>query len=145
MRKTFLPTISMNNPISDYFNSFDSVFNFDYPTASRRSTMNIPRVNILKTDFGHTIEMAAPGYARDDFNLGVDAGGLTVSVTSEDGKDYKQNLQVREYSLESWTRSWVLPEGANVDQVSARYDAGILYVEIPSETKMDNIRSITVE
>ncbi len=145
MRKNFLPTISMTSPISDFFNTFDDMFYNEYTPVRRRTALNVPRANILKTNNGHTIEMAAPGYTRDDFSLDIDSKVLSISVTSEDGPDYKESVQVREYSLDSWTRSWVLPEGANVEQISARYDAGILYVEIPNEMKVETKRSITVE
>ena len=146
MRKNFLPTISMTNSLSDFFNSFDYMLHdYNSPDRYRSISLNTPRANIIKGSHGHTIEMAAPGYSRDDFQLDINNKVLTISVSSEDTQSYKDSIQVREYCLDTWTRSWVLPEGSNVEQISARYDAGILYIEIPNEMKMESNRSITVE
>ena len=141
--KTFYPTI-FNNNFSDFLTNFDYMFN-ELPARRTEHIMSTPRANIVKDETGYTIEMAAPGYSRDEFDLNIEDGKLAISVTSEDGKDYGDKVQHREYSLSSWKRSWVLPEGSSVDQITARYEAGILYVNIPNEMKRDTKRSITVE
>ncbi len=134
----------------DMLTTFDTMFDsfFNYPTSRTRTKTKIgtvPRANVVKSDTGFTIEMAAPGFSRDEFNIDVQNHTLTVSVTSEDTPDYEDSLQTREYSYSNFSRSWTMPKDANVDAISARYEAGILFVEVPVEGRKETKRTITVE
>ena len=91
-----------------------------------------PRANILHHDNGYTIEMAAPGLSRGDFELGVKNNTLSVSVSTEDTKEYISSLALQEYSYSSFSRSWTLPSDINVAGISARYEAGILTIDVPT-------------
>jgi len=93
--------------------------------------MTTPRANVLKTSEGYSIELAAPGFSRDEFEIEADNGVLTVKVGTSDTKVYNENLTSQEYSFASFTRSWSLPKEAAVEGIGARYDAGILYISIP--------------
>ncbi len=134
----------------DVLTTFDTMFDnfFNYPTLRNRSTSKVgttPRANVVKGDNGYTIEMAAPGFSRDDFNIDVENNTLTVSVISEDNPEYDEKIQTREYSYSNFSRSWSMPKDANVEGISARYDAGILFVEVPVEGKKETKRIISVE
>ncbi len=77
--------------------------------------------------------------------MGVEDGLLTISISTEDGKEEKNNMHTQEWSYASFTRRWSLPENVVVDRISARYEAGILYVELPVEKERNSRRTITVE
>ena len=129
----------------DLFNLFDDVFE---GTGTSRTTSylgNTPRANIVKNDNVYTIELAAPGYSRDEFVMTADDGQLTVELGTEDTKEYKAAIVHREYSFSSFKRSFSLPENTNVDGITARYEAGILYIDVPVEDKNVQKRTITVE
>jgi len=132
------------NPI-DIFSAFDDLFTTDMPSRSHRSYNTTPRANVVKTDTGYGIELAAPGFSRDEFELSVDTGRLTIAMNTEDSKEYEEKLQHREYRFASFKRSFSLPENTNIDAISARYEAGILYVDVPVEEKGVQKRTITVE
>ena len=110
-----------------------------------RSYNTTPRANVVKTDTGYGIELAAPGFSRDEFELSVNDGRLTISMNTEDSKEYEEKLQHREYRFASFKRSFSLPETTNIDGISARYEAGILYIDVPVEEKGVQKRMITVE
>jgi HSP20 family protein len=114
-------------PISRFGNNrqsnFDNIFNtfFDPLMASSsnqaggfRNVASVPRANVLKVDEGYTIELAAPGFTRDEFEISVDNGILSVHVGTSDTKDYSEQLTMQEYSYSSFTRSWNLPEDINI-------------------------------
>lgn len=107
--------------------------------------MTVPRANTIKTEKGYSIEMAAPGFSRDEFELNIDNNTLTVLVNTEDTADYDKNVTVREYKFQSFTRSWTLPEAANIDGIEARYEAGILYIDVPVEAERRSRKAITVQ
>ncbi len=107
--------------------------------------MTVPRANVIKNENGYSIELAAPGFSRDEFELSVDNNTLTVSVNTEDTPDYEKSVTMREYKFQSFTRSWTLPENSNVEGVTARYDAGILYIDVPVESQRRGKTTISVQ
>ena len=127
MRKSFL-----NNHTTpfDLLSHFDDIFYT--PTTTKKTKPNMmPKANIYKYKSGYQIELAAPGFSRDEFEMSVDNNVLRVSVNTEDGKNEVDELYSSEWNYSSFTRSWTLPENANIDGISARYEAGILYLEVP--------------
>ena len=103
-----------------------------------------PRANVLSEDSGYTIELAAPGFSRGDFDIEVNDDVLTISVSSEDNKEYTNKLTRREFVYSSFSRSWSLPKGTFVERIEAEYQAGILNVSIPMENKKSPNRKIQV-
>ena len=135
--------------ISDPFPELDRVFDlFMNDTAPNRNlTKNLiqtPRANVLSEDSGYAIELAAPGFSRGDFNIEVNDNVLTISASSEDTKEYVNKLTRREFAYSSFSRSWSLPEGTLVEGIEAEYQAGVLNVSIPMESKKSSNRKIQV-
>ena len=89
--------------------------------------------------------MAAPGFTRDEFELSIDDSALIVRVGTEDSDNYKRKVVSQEYMFKSFTRHWQLPENANFNSISARYEAGILLINIPVDNKRHTVRSISVD
>jgi HSP20 family protein len=101
---------------------------------------------VRKFDEGYTIELAAPGLSRDDFNINIESNTLTIASVHEDGSDIEMgNFTAKEYSYGSFRRSWTLPETAHAGGISARYEAGILSVDVPIDEKSEERVVITVE
>jgi HSP20 family protein len=107
--------------------------------------MTVPRANVLKHENGYSIELAAPGFTRDEFELSIDDSALIVRVGTEDSDNYKRKVVSQEYMFKSFTRQWQLPENANFNSISARYEAGILLINIPVDNKRHTVRSISVD
>lgn len=143
--------MSILNPISDFDHIFDTLMDSNYRLSPRTYTnvtepvSTVPRANILEEKNGFAIELAAPGFSRGDFSIEVNESTLTVSVSSEDGPEYAEKLKSREYSYTSFTRSWNLPENVSVNMIDARYEAGILIVNIPVEMKTAKKLQIEVQ
>jgi HSP20 family protein len=127
---------------STFDNFFDNFLNLSQ--NNRSDYMTVPRANILKTENGYSVELAAPGFTRDEFQLNVDNNTLTVGVNTEDGDDYEKNITKREYKFQNFTRSWSLPDSVNIEAIEARYDAGILYIDVPVEDTRRLRKVITV-
>ncbi len=113
----------------DFFN--DKFFNQLKSTGSGESR---PAVNISEDDKGYTIELAVPGVAKDKFNLEIENDVLTLSSEQEKNKDeQKPNYLRREFSYQSFKRSFELPETIDQEQINATIDAGILTLSLPKK------------
>jgi len=145
----YVPRMSfLGDTVSDFDRIFDNFFH-GVPTMASHSPSeklmaNVPRANILTSKEGYLIEMAVPGFSRGDFNINVEDNTLTISVSTEDGPEYLDNLKRREFSYSSFTRSWTLPEGSSIENIAADYEAGILKVAIPAESINQTSRQIEV-
>jgi len=127
----------------DFFN--DRFFN---QLDSATSNSYTPAVNVSEDEKGYTIEVAAPGLNRKDFNLEVDDDILTISTEQKESKEEKeQNYLRREFNYQSFKRSFRLPETVDQEQIRATHDAGILTLSLPKkEVAVQNSpRQIAVE
>lgn len=129
----------------DVFSMFDDLFTTDMPSRSHRKYNTTPRANVIKTNEGYGIELAVPGFSRDEFEMYVDNDTLTISMKTEDSKEYEDSMLHREYRFSNFKRSFSLPDNASVENISARYESGILYVNVPVEEKSCTKRIISVE
>lgn len=127
-KNNFWPsTSSVDDFLSDNF--------FNWPSDMSRAT-NLPRVNITETDEDFTVEMAAPGMKREDFNIELDNDLLMISAqTSMSNEEKNKNLNYtrKEFSYESFNRSFHLPNTVEADKIKAKYEDGLLKLVIPKK------------
>ena len=101
---------------------------------------------MTRNDEGYSIALAAPGMSRDMFNIAVENGHLNISSEIHDADlDEGTSYTTKEFGYSSFTRSWQLPDSANAEAITARYDAGILNVSIPTIEKGSSKVVIDVE
>jgi HSP20 family protein len=121
----------------DFETFFSTLFGDDNNRLRRASAvLTVPRANVTHNEIGYEIALAAPGMSRDMFNIAIENGYINISsevsdVSLEEGTSYA----TKEFGYSSFTRSWQLPDSVNTDGISARYDAGILNVSIPTIEK----------
>lgn len=113
---------------------FDDSF-FDWSNRNFSSTnTTLPAVNIKDNPKSYDVEMAAPGLTKKDFNVELDNDVLTISSQKkEEGKKKEENFTRREFSYQSFSRSFTIPEAAESEKISAKYDDGILKISIPKK------------
>ncbi|ELR71911.1 putative heat shock protein [Fulvivirga imtechensis AK7] len=121
---------------SDFFSPASSLLGrdwFDFDTdLPARLGVNIPSVNIKEGPKEFTLELAAPGMERKDFNIEVESNMLSISAEKkEEKKEGDGEYSRREYSFNSFSRTFTLPENIKEDNIKAKYDNGILKVTIP--------------
>lgn len=98
-----------------------------------------PAMNVKEQDKDIMVEMAAPGLAKDDFEITIDDGILTVSAKKEEKKEEEKEGYLRkEFSYNSFSRSVRLPE--NIDEekdVQATYKDGVLKMTLHKKEGME--------
>jgi len=123
-RRNYFPTI------------FDDFFGDDwlrFPAEAKREN-NVPAVNVKESDNGYTVELAAPGLTKQDFNVEVDKDLLTISSEKQENKEEtEENYTRREFSYTSFKRSFHLPEHVDGDKIEAKYEDGVLKLVIPKK------------
>lgn len=95
------------------------------------STFTQPVVNILETLEGFRIELAVPGFQKDDFQIKLEKDLLTISATKaapqpEEGVKYLR----RDFSFGSFERVFRLPETIDADKLDARFTNGVLQINL---------------
>ncbi|RZJ34567.1 MAG: Hsp20/alpha crystallin family protein [Flavobacterium sp.] len=124
------------------FPSFDFLKRFnaqDFPV--------VPQANIIENNKNFQIELAVPGLDRDDLKIDVD--GNVVTITSEKEEEHlseEENFRKREFSYNSFQRSFSLPENLDADHIEAKYEKGVLHLKLPKkhESKPSKVKHITV-
>ncbi|MEX6690671.1 Hsp20/alpha crystallin family protein [Danxiaibacter flavus] len=117
---------------SDPFRDFFDMGNL-WPAWSERSS-SLPAVNVSEDEKCYCVDVAAPGFKKEDFKINVDNDVLSISAekkTESTENDKNRQYSRREYSYSSFTRSFRLPENAKDDSIEARYEDGVLKLEIP--------------
>lgn len=112
------------------------------------SRLRVPATNICEGDDEFVIEVAAPGMKKSDFEVNVDNVILTISYDFKKENEKKDgNYTHREFGYSSFKRSFTLPDAVNGDKVSAKYNEGILFVNLPKkeEAKKKPARFIDVK
>ncbi|QGY42401.1 Hsp20 family protein [Maribellus comscasis] len=137
----------------NYFPSiFDRFFNndlMDWNLTNYSSTnTSLPAVNVRETEDEFSIEVAAPGMTKTDFNISFHNNVLTVSSEKKDEKkEKKENYSRREFSYQSFQRSFTVADNAvDSDKISAKYAEGILTITLPKreEVKPKPLKEIKI-
>ena len=100
--------------------------------------VSMPAVNVTEDKDKYLVSLAAPGLNKEDFNVDIDGNMLTISSEKEEKKEEKdEKFTRREYSYSSFSRSFNLPEDVKQDAIEARYENGVLNINLPrkEETK----------
>ena len=113
-------------------NVFDSIFTDSFFNA-REATL-VPAVNISETADQYQIELAAPGLSKEDFKVNLERKMLSIAVHKEQSTEQEhKNYSRREFSYNSFTRSFTLPDSADEHAIQAKYNDGILHIHIPKK------------
>lgn len=87
-----------------------------------------PAMNVKEMEKEVRIELAAPGLQKDDFNITLEDGILSVSAEKEnEQEEEKEGFYRKEFSYNSFSRSIRIPESVDEDkEIEAKYLDGVL-------------------
>jgi HSP20 family protein len=111
----------------------DRLFNADkFHRNFSETNLSSPLVNIKQAEDKYSVEMSVPGFDKNDFNIELNENELIISSEKEENKEQEGEKYTRkEFSYQSFRRSFTLPETVDGDKISAQYKDGVLYVDIP--------------
>ena len=128
------------------FEDFDNWFK-PWFTTDAESAM---KTDISEKDGNYLVEIDLPGYDKEDINIALENGYLTVSAkheTTEEEKDKKGNYIRRERTLGSCSRSFYIGENRTEEEISAGYEKGILTLSFPKDEpkKIETKKTIAIK
>lgn len=130
--------VKVNNPLTKSFNGMMNDFFNDFPTTLgktvREDVLHFPPVNIHETADVYYMELAAPGFEKADFNVKLEENLLTIS-TERNAESTENNGKVirREFSSKSFKRSFTIDDKIEAQNITAKYEQGILKLELPKK------------
>ena len=102
-----------------------------------------PALDAFEDKDKYTVCIEVPGLKKDDLNVTVHDGVLTISGERKTEKDVKEGTVHRtERYYGKFSRSVSLPSAVRADKVSAAYKDGVLTVEVP---KAEEAKPKTIE
>ncbi|MGB0524026.1 MAG: Hsp20/alpha crystallin family protein, partial [Flammeovirgaceae bacterium] len=88
-----------------------------------------------ETSFG--IEVAAPGFKKEDFKVALEDGNLVISAeVKTETEDKNEKFTRKEFSAQSFRRAFSLPEVVDAAQIDANYENGILFINLPKREEV---------
>jgi len=142
--------VRFSNQLPSMFDRFFEGDLFDWSNRNFSLTnTTLPSVNIKENSNEFKVEVAAPGFEKGDFKLELNHDLLTISSEKQIENETKEDehFSKREFSYQSFTRSFTLPHTADRERIDANYDNGILRVSIPKkeESKPKPSRMIEIK
>lgn len=103
-----------------------------------------PKMNVSETDKNYELELCVPGLKKEDLNISIDPdNNLVVEMVQEEKSDDKQQKDSsrkylrREFSRMQFKQMMTLPDNVKKDDIKARVNDGILYIELPKITEQE--------
>jgi len=94
-----------------------------------------PAANIHEDDAGFNIEIALPGFEKEEISMKLEKNILTISA----GHDKKESEKENTYSWHEfgktgmYRRAFIIPETINTEEIVAEYRNGVLKVVLPKK------------
>ncbi len=129
-------TLAKFNQLPSLFDHFFENDLFDWSNRNFSNTnTTLPSVNIKEGNEGFEVEMAAPGLDKKDFKVELNGDVLTISSEKKTENETKEGEQFtkKEFSYQSFSRSFTLPNSVDNEKINAKYDNGILRIMIPKK------------
>jgi HSP20 family protein len=136
MEEQTMSLLRLSNQFPAMFDRFFENDLFDWSNRNYSTTdTTLPSVNIKESSEEFEVDLAAPGFVKSDFNIELNHDLLTISSEKKLENETKEGQQFarREFSYQSFSRSFTLPNTADSDRIKAKYDNGILRISIPKK------------
>jgi HSP20 family protein len=144
---------AIQNVLSDFDRCFESFLGDSFLTPAARFLNRLPPVDIRETETAYVLDMELPGYDEKNLDIHVDGSNLSIAskqaaaqpsaaaqpvAADRDAKDNGEDSSnrddetyiLRERRVSSFNRSFILPENADPETVTANFKNGILRLEI---------------
>ena len=119
---------------------FDDDFENFFLSSNRRNNM---KCDIYEKDEVYYIELDVPGYDKEDINIEIKDGYLTITANkSNEEKEEKKNYIRRERSYGEYSRTFNLGD-VDDENVAAKFEKGTLHITIPK--KDESLTKKTIE
>ncbi|MCF8335628.1 MAG: Hsp20/alpha crystallin family protein [Bacteroidales bacterium] len=138
---TYRPERETDYGLNTISELFDRIFN-DEARASNQY-FAIPPANIRETEKDFRIELSVPGYQKSDFNIELDEHLLVISLERDEKSKDNGEYVLKEFNYNQFRRSFRLSDRVKKEDISAKYENGVLTVFVPKKEQLTN-RSVEI-
>ena len=125
---------------SALFDAFDDMMDFANNSVAKAFPMDVE-----DTGEGYEVKAYLTGVNKDDIDVELNEGRLSISVNVEEKEEDKgKNYLQKEFSAYSATRGVYLKDAAS-EGLSARYADGVLTVTVPKIQEKNNVTKISID
>lgn len=116
-----------------FSNLLETFFENEFPATPHFDSIKTPAlVNTIETKDSFKIEVAAPGFEKEQIKIAVEENTLKIWAEKESNKlEEGEKYTRKEYSFSSFNRHFTLPKTVNAEKIEAAYNNGILSVTLP--------------
>jgi len=126
---------------SDFLDSNDF-----FDNSVWNAKLDEPALNIKETKDAFEVELAAPGFAKKDFEVTVDDGCLNITADHSTSNEEKEDNYTRqEFSYTSFEKRLRLPDSVKEEDVKATYKDGVLSFNLVKKEEAKNHKPKKVE
>lgn len=127
--------VMRNSWMPEVFNDF---FDTDFMPRTKATA---PAINVKETEHDYTVELAAPGMKKEDFDINVDNdGNLHIKMehkTEHNDENRKEHYLRREFSYSKYEQTLILPDDVDKEKIAANVNDGVLTVDLPKVAKAE--------
>lgn len=140
---------------------FDDLMDFEFRDFDRetrnaekqlygRNAQREMRTDVHETDTGYAIDMDLPGFKKDQIQLELQNGYLTITAAKGMDRDEKGDngkLIRKERYVGAMQRSFYVGDHVTESDVTAKFEDGVLHLELPKEEakKLPEKKTIMIE
>lgn len=138
----YLPSIFGDNLMDDFFDDFDTSFFRPARRAVRTERTDLMKTDIKETETGYELDVELPGYKKEDLNLDLTNGYLTISAeknTENEEKDTDGRVIRKERYVGSMKRSFFVGKDITEEDIKAKFEDGILKLGVPKKEVKEQI------
>lgn len=136
---SYLPMIFGEN-LMDVFDGFDRSFFRNFGNMDRalygKHAQNMMKTDVKETDEGYEVDIDLPGFKKDEIQLELNNGYLTISTQKaleKDEKNKKGRMLRQERYAGMMQRSFYVGEHITEEDVKASYESGVLHLVLPKK------------
>ena len=132
------------------FDEFDrQMRSMDHQLYGRNAKHEM-KTDVREQEDGYEIDMDLPGFKKDQIALNLENGYLTITASKgfdKDQKDQNGRMIRQERYAGSMQRSFYVGEAITVEDVKARFEDGVLHLNLPKKEapKLPDKKTICIE
>ena len=132
----------------------DDWMNFGFPEVEKalygKHASHEMKTDVRETDSGYEVDIDLPGFKKDEINIQLDNGYLSISAAKgldNDEQDKEGKYIRKERYAGSMSRSFYVGNAITQDDIKAKYESGILRLSVPKKAaeEIESAKRIAIE
>ena len=132
----------------------DDWMNFGFPEVEKalygKHASHEMKTDVRETDSGYEVDIDLPGFKKDEINIQLDNGYLSISAAKgldKDEQDKEGKYIRKERYAGPMSRSIYVGNAITQDDIKAKYESGILRLSVPKKAaeEIESAKRIAIE